>query len=74
MAQTLKPGMTQFHVDCTTEAKSRFEKLHDAFGLPTKAATFETIVFAMTIKDRIDPQILTAMNIKLDRVLEHLND
>ena len=74
MAHQLKPGMTQFHVDCTTEAKSRFESLHEAFGLPTKAATFEAIVFAVSSKDNIDPQILTTINLKLDRVLEHLND
>jgi hypothetical protein len=74
MPRQQKPGITQFHVDCTAEAKSRFQNLHEAFGLPTKAATFEAILFAVSIKDRIDPQILTTMNIKLDRVLEHLND
>ena len=74
MAYQLKPGVTQFHVDCTTEAKSRFQALHEAFGLPTKAATFEAIVFAASIKDKIDPQLLTSMNIKLDRVLEYLTD
>lgn len=74
MAYQLKPGMAQFHVDCTAEAKSRFQALHEAFGLPTKAATFEAIIFSASIKDKIDPQILTCMNIKLDRVLEHLND
>lgn len=69
-----KPGVVQFHVDCTTEANSRFIALHEAFGLPSKAATFEAILFAVSLKDKIDPQLLTGMDAKLDRVLERLND
>lgn len=74
MAYQKKPGIKQFHVDCTTEAHSRFQALHQAFALPSKAATFEAILFAVSIKDKIDPQILTGMDSKLDRVLERLND
>lgn len=74
MAYQKKPGIKQFHVDCTTEAHSRFQALHQAFALPSKAATFEAILFAVSIKDKIDPQILSGMDSKLDRVLERLND
>jgi len=74
MAYQKKPGIKQFHVDCTMEAHSRFQALHQAFALPSKAATFEAILFAVSIKDKIDPQILTGMDSKLDRVLERLND
>ncbi len=74
MAYQKKPGIVQFHVDCTAEAHSRFLALHEAFRLPTKAATFEAILLAVSIKDKIDPQILIGMNAKLDRVLEQLDD
>lgn len=74
MAYQKKPGVVQFHVDCTAEANSRFLALHDAFGLPTKAATFEAILFAVSIKDKIDPQILIGMDSKLDRLLEFASD
>ena len=55
MAYPRKTPAAQFHVDCTPAAKSRFAALHDAFGFKTKAATFEAVLFAVSIKDRIDP-------------------
>ena len=42
------------HVDCTPEAKSRIAALHEAFGFKTKASTFEAVLFAVSIKDKID--------------------
>lgn len=74
MPYVKKPGVVQFHVDCTTEANSRFLALHQAFGLPSKAATFEAILFAVSIKDKIDPQILLRIDSNVHRVLERLND
>ena len=67
------PGV-QFHVNCTPEAKSRFDTLHEAFGFKTKAATFEAVLFAVSIKDKIDPQILLRLEAKLDQVLENFDD
>ena len=64
----------QFHVDCTPEAKSRFASLHEAFGFKTKAVTFEAVMFAVSIKDKIDPQILLRLEAKLDWVLEHFDN
>jgi hypothetical protein len=63
----------QFHVDCTLEAKSRFAALHEAFGFKTKSATFEAVLFAVSVKDRIDPQILLRIEAKLDQVLENFD-
>jgi hypothetical protein len=70
MAYPKKTPAVQFHVDCTPEAKSRFATLHEAFGFKTKAATFEAVLFAVSVKDKIDPQILLRLETKLDRVLE----
>ena len=69
-----KTPAAQFHVDCTSAAKSRFAALHDAFGLKTKAATFEAVLFAVSLKDRIDPQIFSRIEAKLDRVLENFDE
>jgi len=74
MAYPKKSPAVQFHVDCSPEAKSRFATLHEAFGFKTKAATFEAILFAMSLKDKIDPQILQRIDAKLDRVLESLEE
>jgi hypothetical protein len=74
MSYQKKPGLMQFHVDCTTEANSRFMALHQAFGLPSKAATFEAIVFATSLKDKIDPQLLIGIDAKLDRIMEQLDE
>jgi len=60
MAYPKKTPAVQFHVDCTPEAKSRFATLHEAFDLKTKSATFEAVLLAVSIKDKIDPQILSA--------------
>jgi hypothetical protein len=73
MAYPKKTPAVQFHVDCTPEAKSRFAILHEAFGFKTKAATFEAVLFAVSIKDKIDPQILLRLEAKLDRVLENFD-
>jgi hypothetical protein len=43
-------------------------------GFKTKAATFEAVLFAVSLKDKIDPQILHRLETKLDRVLELLDD
>jgi len=64
----------QFYVDCSAEAKSRFATLHEALGFKTKAATFEAVLFSVSLKDKVDPQILHRLETKLDRVLEYLDD
>ena len=74
MAYPKKSPAVQFHVDCSAEAKSRFATLHEALGFKTKAATFEAVLFSVSLKDKIDPQILHRLETKLDRVLEHLDD
>jgi hypothetical protein len=54
--------------------KSRFAVLHEAFGFKTKAATFEAVLFAVSLKDKIDPQSLLRLETNLDRLLEHFDD
>ena len=74
MAYPKKSPAVQFHVDCSAEAKSRFATLHETLGFKTKTATFEAILFAVSLNDKIDPQILHRLETKLDRVLESLDN
>ena len=74
MSRRNTPGTVPFALDISTEAKSRFMALHEAFGFKSKTATFEAVVFAMSLKDKIDPQILQRIDAKLDRVLESLEE
>ena len=73
MAFPRKTPAVQFQADCSPEAKSRFATLHETFGYK-KAATFEAVVFAVSLKDKIDPQILLRIEAKLDQVLESFDD
>ena len=74
MAYPKKTPAVQFHVDCSSAAKSRFAALHEASGFKTKSATFEAVLFAVSIKDKIDPQILLRIETKLDQVLENFEN
>ena len=74
MSRRNTPGTVPFALDISTEAKSRFMALHEAFGFKSKTATFEAVLFAMSLKDKIDPQILQRIDAKLDRVLESLEE
>jgi hypothetical protein len=74
MSRRNTPGTVPFALDISTEAKSRFMALHEAFGFTSKTATFEAVLFAMSLKDKIDPQILQRIDAKLDRVLETLEE
>jgi hypothetical protein len=73
MAYPKKTPAVQFHVDCTPAAKSRFATIHEAFGFKTKAATFEAVLYAVSLRDKIDPQILLRIEAKLDQVLENFD-
>ena len=69
-----KPGTVQIALDVSIEAKKRFEALHKSLGFPSKAKTFEAIVYLVSTEDKIDPEILKAMDLKLDRILEHFEN
>jgi hypothetical protein len=74
MSRRNTPGTVPFALDISIEAKLRFMALHEAFGFKSKTATFEAVLFAMSLKDKIDPQILQRIDAKLDRVLESLEE
>ncbi len=66
------PEHVQFVLDISIKTKRRFEVLHQSLGFSSKAKTFEAIVYLVSIEDKIDPEILKKMDIKLDRLLDIL--
>jgi hypothetical protein len=68
------PGTAPFSLDVSLEAKLRFAGLHEALGFKTKAQTFEAIVYAASMKDKVDPVAVERIERKLDRFLERLDD
>lgn len=73
MAYVKKPGVTAFHVDCSIEAKMRFDTLHEAMGFKTKSESFEAILYAVSNRDQIDPERLERIERKLDQCLERFD-
>jgi hypothetical protein len=72
MARETKAVSTQFHVDCSPETKRRFDAIHGALGLRSKAETFEAIIYAISTKDKIDPAVMHRIELKLDNLLEYM--
>ena len=73
MKTTEKLSAIQFHVECTMEAKLRFATLHESLGFKTKSQTFEAILYFVSTKDKIDPAVLSRIEVKLDHMLEALD-
>jgi hypothetical protein len=72
MAHHSKYRSVQFALDISFDAKSRFESLHQAMGLKTKAQTFEAILYFVSTKDKIDPAALQRMEKKIDLSIQLL--
>lgn len=74
MARNSKPGTARIDLDVSAEAKLLFTNAHEALGYKTKAETFEAIVYAISMKDKIDPLAIERVERKLDLLFEHLGD
>jgi hypothetical protein len=66
MAHQSRSGTVQFALDISSDARLRFESLHQSMGLKTKAQTFEAILYFVSTKDKIDPAALQRMEKKID--------
>jgi len=74
MPRHTKPGSARIDLDVTAETKLRFAAVHEALGFKTKTETFEAIIYAVSMKDKIDPHAVERVERKLDHLLEHLED
>ena len=48
--------------------------LHSSVRFQNQGGDLEAVLYAVSLKDKIDPQILLRMESKLDRVLENFDD
>lgn len=74
MPRNQKPGTARIDLDVTIEAKHRFTTLHDSLGFKTKAETFEAILYYVATQDKIDPDVLSRIEVKLERALHILEE
>ncbi|MBE2204040.1 MAG: hypothetical protein IAE94_06870 [Chthoniobacterales bacterium] len=58
MPRQPQPGVVQFALDVSLDAKLRFDTLHESLGFKTKSQTFEAILYFVSTKDKIDPAVL----------------
>jgi hypothetical protein len=70
MPRHQKPGTARIDLDITAEAHLRFATIHKALGFKTKTETFEALVFSITAKDVLHPNVMERIETKLDQTLE----
>ncbi len=70
MPRNAKPGTARIDLDVAIQAQLRFNALHEALGFKTKAETFEAVVYAVSMQDKIDPHMVERIERKLDDFIE----
>ena len=64
--KTKPPALTS----TSPSSQQRFAAIHKALGFKTRTETFEAIVFSITAKDVLDPNVMERIETKLDQTLE----
>src|SRR4029453_1113631 len=70
MAHKQKNKNAPIDLDIPVEAHQRFAAIHKALGFKTRTETFEAIVFSITAKDVLHPNVMERIETKLDQTLE----
>jgi hypothetical protein len=70
MPRNQEPGTPRIDLDIIAEAHLRFAAIQKALGFKTKTETFEVLVFSISAKHVIDPDIIERLETKLDQALE----
>ena len=73
MPRIHKTKTARLDLDITAESQRRFHSIHKALGFKTKPETFEALVFSISAKDVLRPDILARLENKLDHALEVLD-
>lgn len=73
MARNPKTKTARIDLDITVESQQRFDAIHKALGFKTKPETFEALVFSVSAKDVLRPDVMARMESKLDHALEVLD-
>jgi hypothetical protein len=70
MAHKQNNKTARIDLDITVESQQRFAAIHKALGFKTRTETFEAIVFSITAKDVLHPNVMERIETKLDQTLE----
>jgi hypothetical protein len=70
MAHKQNNKTARIDLDITVESQQRFAAIHKALGFKTRTETFEAIVFSITAKDVLHPNVMERIETKLDQALE----
>ena len=70
MAHKQNNKTARIDLDITVESQQRFAAIHKALGFKTITETFEAIVFSITAKDVLHPNVMERIETKLDQTLE----
>ena len=70
MAHKQNNKTARIDLDITVESQQRFAAIHKALGFTTRTETFEAIVFSITAKDVLHPNVMERIETKLDQTLE----
>ena len=73
MPRNQKPGTARIDLDITIESQQQFAAIHKALGFKTRTETFEAIVFSITAKDVLHPNVMERIETKLDQALEAID-
>ncbi len=73
MSRIPKTKTARLDLVITAESKRRFDALHKELGFKTKPETFEALVFSISAKDVLRPDVIARLESKLDHALEVLD-
>jgi len=60
-------------LEITPETRARFNAIHKNLGFKTKPETFEALVFSITTKDILRPDVVARIERKLDEAIKILD-
>lgn len=73
MARKPTTGTVRIDLEITPDAQARFTAIHKALGFKTKPETFEALVFSISAKDVLRPDVMARIESKLDHAMEILD-
>lgn len=73
MAHNQTKKTARIDLDITVDSQRRFAAIHKALGFRTRTETFEALVFSISAKDILSPNVMERIEIKLDNMIEILD-
>lgn len=70
MPRIKNPATARLDLEISSESLRLFATIQKSLGLKSRAETFEAIVFSISAKDVVRPQVMERIESKIDRLLE----